>query len=138
MGTFMVCATLAAVNLVLSRTIFADHYTQSSSSLESDAYRSGSGSARAAHPHARDPSGTQATVRSDTSSHPLNPSAPGQPPQMLNLSTYRLRKRPPLAYVLFIPLFMAVVAGFVAIVSGTIVGFALAAVYSAAGFSMST
>lgn len=51
---------------------------------------------------------------------------------------FALRKRPPLWLVLLIPLGMAVVAGFVALVSGTVVGFALAAVYSAGGFSMST
>lgn len=40
--------------------------------------------------------------------------------------------------IAFIPLVMGFIATSVALVSGTVVGFALAAVYSAAGFSMST
>ncbi|TXT12994.1 hypothetical protein VHUM_01395 [Vanrija humicola] len=50
----------------------------------------------------------------------------------------RTRRRPPLYLVLLIPLVMAAIAAFVALVSGTVVGFALAAVYSSGGFSMST
>lgn len=51
---------------------------------------------------------------------------------------FRTRQRPPLWMLLMIPLAMGAIACFVSLVSGTVVGFALAAVYSAGGFSMST
>lgn len=54
------------------------------------------------------------------------------------LSRYRMRQMPPLWLLLIIPLAMGAIACFVSLVSGTVVGFALAAVYSAGGFSMST
>ncbi|GFZ49772.1 hypothetical protein JCM24511_07175 [Saitozyma sp. JCM 24511] len=47
-------------------------------------------------------------------------------------------KRPPLWLVALIPLTTGVVAGVISLVSATVVGFALAAVYSAGGFVMST
>lgn len=48
------------------------------------------------------------------------------------------RKKPPFWPVILLPIVMAVVAGIVSIISSTIIGFALAAVYSSGGFSMST
>ncbi|CAD6579754.1 MAG: hypothetical protein TREMPRED_002560, partial [Tremellales sp. Tagirdzhanova-0007] len=48
------------------------------------------------------------------------------------------RKRPPLWPVLLLPLLMTSVAAVIALVTGTVVGFALAAVYAAGGFSLST
>lgn len=85
----MVCGVLAAVNLLLSRTVYRQIQLESASV-----------------------SGI--------------------------LSRYQRRKRPPLWMILIIPLVMAATATLVALVSGTVVGFALAAVYAAAGFSMST
>ncbi|KAK4687384.1 hypothetical protein P7C73_g2742, partial [Tremellales sp. Uapishka_1] len=48
------------------------------------------------------------------------------------------RKRPPLWPVFLLPVVMTSIACFVALITGTVVGFTLAAVYSAGGFSMST
>lgn len=44
----------------------------------------------------------------------------------------------PLWLFALIPVCMAATAAFVSLVSGTVVGFALAAIYAAGGFSMST
>jgi len=52
--------------------------------------------------------------------------------------TRRKVKRPPVWPVILIPIAMVIVAALVALVSATVVGFALAAVYSAGGFSVST
>ncbi|RXK39705.1 hypothetical protein M231_03060 [Tremella mesenterica] len=48
------------------------------------------------------------------------------------------RIKPPLWPVFIFPLIMTSIAGVVGVISGTVVGFALAAVYSAGGFAMST
>ena len=48
------------------------------------------------------------------------------------------RKRPPFWPLIVLPLVMSTIAALVALISGTIVGFSLAAVYSAGGFTMST
>jgi hypothetical protein len=48
------------------------------------------------------------------------------------------RKRPPFWPLIVLPVFWSAVAALVSMVSGSIVGFALAAVYSAGGFTMST
>lgn len=53
-------------------------------------------------------------------------------------SKFRVRRRPPFYLLLLFPVAMGAIATFVSLVSGTVVGFALAAVYSAGGFSMST
>ncbi|GMK56577.1 hypothetical protein CspeluHIS016_0304170 [Cutaneotrichosporon spelunceum] len=53
-------------------------------------------------------------------------------------SKFRLRRRSPLYFLLLIPIAMGAIATFVSLVSGTVVGFALAAVYNAGGFAMST
>ncbi|WVR07949.1 hypothetical protein IAU60_004992 [Kwoniella sp. DSM 27419] len=50
----------------------------------------------------------------------------------------RKRKRPPLWPILILPAAATAVSAAIALISGTVVGFALAAVYSAGGFSMST
>ena len=50
----------------------------------------------------------------------------------------RKRKRPPLWPVVLLPVVAYAIAAFVALVSGTVVGFSLAAVYSAGGFHVST
>lgn len=47
-------------------------------------------------------------------------------------------KPPPLWPALLLPLVFSALAAFVSFISGTVVGFALAAVYDAGGFSMST
>jgi hypothetical protein len=48
------------------------------------------------------------------------------------------RPRPPLWPLLVLPVVMSFVAALVALISGSVIGFALAAVYSAGGFTMST
>ncbi|KAK1923370.1 hypothetical protein DB88DRAFT_490942 [Papiliotrema laurentii] len=48
------------------------------------------------------------------------------------------RKRPPIWPLLVLPFLMLAVAALVALISGSVIGFALAAVYSAGGFTMST
>jgi len=48
------------------------------------------------------------------------------------------RKRPPFWPLVVLPLVMSAISALVALISGTIVGFSLAAVYSAGGFTMST
>ena len=48
------------------------------------------------------------------------------------------RTRPPLWPLLLIPVIALLVAAMVALISATVIGFALAALYSAGGFSMAT
>lgn len=48
------------------------------------------------------------------------------------------RKRPPLWPLLLLPIGAVCVAAVIAVISATVIGFALAALYSAGGFSMST
>nr|XP_019043674.1 hypothetical protein I302_08255 [Kwoniella bestiolae CBS 10118]OCF22604.1 hypothetical protein I302_08255 [Kwoniella bestiolae CBS 10118] len=47
-------------------------------------------------------------------------------------------KKPPLWPILILPIISIVIASGISLISGTVVGFALAAIYSAGGFSMST
>lgn len=54
------------------------------------------------------------------------------------ISRYKTIKPLPLWLYFLIPVAMAATAAFVSLISGTVVGFSLAAVYSAGGFSMST
>ncbi|WWC73805.1 uncharacterized protein I206_107777 [Kwoniella pini CBS 10737] len=48
------------------------------------------------------------------------------------------RKKPPLWPIFILPLISVIIASAISLISGTVVGFALAAIYSAGGFSMST
>ena len=48
------------------------------------------------------------------------------------------RKRPSLWPVCLLPVIMTAVAAFIALITGTVVGFTIAAVYAAGGFSVST
>lgn len=72
------------------------------------------------------------TLRSDPPD-PADKSNAGRP-----LGGRRKRKRPPLWPVFLIPLVGSGIGAVLAFLSGTVVGFVLAAVYSAGGFSMST
>lgn len=105
---FLLCSLLAALNILLSIT------------------------------H-RKPTATS----SNTSSHPVPTPHPNRPPSP-NVNTEApkrvraKRKRPPIWPVLLIPVVVTVVAAIIALITGTVVGFALAAVYSAGQFSVST
>ncbi|KAL1412565.1 hypothetical protein Q8F55_000312 [Vanrija albida] len=108
LGTFLACAALASANIVLSRTLFAPRKDDEMELLPR-----------------RGLVGAISRAASAASS-------------IARGRRHRARRRPPLYLVLIIPLLMGVIAAFVALVSGTVVGFALAAVYSSGGFSMST
>nr|XP_018260136.1 uncharacterized protein I303_07053 [Kwoniella dejecticola CBS 10117]OBR82294.1 hypothetical protein I303_07053 [Kwoniella dejecticola CBS 10117] len=48
------------------------------------------------------------------------------------------RKKPPLWPIFVLPVVSVIIASGISLISGTVVGFALAAIYSSGGFSMST
>ncbi|WRT69821.1 uncharacterized protein IL334_006812 [Kwoniella shivajii] len=50
----------------------------------------------------------------------------------------RKSKKPPLWPIFILPMIVCLLASTISLISGTVVGFALAAIYSAGGFSMST
>lgn len=114
LGTFLACAALASANIILSRAVFAPG-------------------------HDKDKRGEEVEMRpiSSSSGGGLFARAASAASSVVR-RRQRTRRRPPLYLVLIIPLLMGAIAAFVALVSGTVVGFALAAVYSSGGFSMST
>ncbi|WOO82165.1 putative protein [Vanrija pseudolonga] len=112
LGTFLACAALASANIILSRAVFAPG-------------------------HEKDKGGDEVEMRPVSSGGGLFARAASAASSVVR-RRQRTRRRPPLYLVLIIPLLMGAIAAFVALVSGTVVGFALAAVYSSGGFSMST
>jgi uncharacterized membrane-anchored protein YitT (DUF2179 family) len=69
---------------------------------------------------------------------PRSPITPHSTSPLISKRSRPKRKRPPFWPLIFIPIGALISAGFIAVFSGTVIGFALAAVYSAGGFSMST
>lgn len=70
--------------------------------------------------------------------HQPSPFTPHSTSPLISKRSRPKRTRPPLWPLVFIPIVALGIAGLTALVSGTVIGFALAAVYSAGGFSMST
>ncbi|ODN84957.1 hypothetical protein L202_00801 [Cryptococcus amylolentus CBS 6039] len=132
---FLLCSTLASFTLLLSLTVFRPSSSKPLNPPPSDnpaqpaeAKLHSSSSTTSDNP-VSDPNNAT-PLRSRDSAHPAPPK-----PKILERAK---RKRPPLWPVLILPLVATALAAGVALVTGTVVGFALAAVYSAAGFSMST
>ncbi|RSH81246.1 uncharacterized protein EHS24_008683 [Apiotrichum porosum] len=123
LGTFWAVAALASFNLLLSRTLFS---RKPNAGMTETGTAGGSTGAAAGS--------ARATSLGDAALAGL----PLPRRARRKMSKYASRKRPPMWLIAFIPLVMGFIATSVALVSGTVVGFALAAVYSAAGFSMST
>ncbi|WVQ84448.1 hypothetical protein IAT38_006600 [Cryptococcus sp. DSM 104549] len=73
-----------------------------------------------------------------TANTPITPMNSAEAPLLRKIVERPKRKRPPLWPILILPLVAISVAGVIAVITGTVMGFALAAVYSAGGFSMST
>lgn len=119
---FLICALMASFTLLLSLTVFRSPdplplvpKSDDSKSNETPPYRTTSPN-----------TGASAT----SFSTPLfKRHRPFERPK---------RKKPPFWPVILLPIVMTVAAGIISIISSTIVGFALAAIYSAGGFSMST
>ena len=116
-GIFLLCSLLASFSLLLSLTYFR-HDPSTTNKPPIPTTRSDHTKTDAQHAH-----------------HPANIYPPTHP--LVHHHTPK-RRRPPIWPVLVLPCIMAGVAAVVALVSGTVVGFALAAVYSAGGFNMST
>ncbi|WWC92666.1 uncharacterized protein L201_007625 [Kwoniella dendrophila CBS 6074] len=55
-----------------------------------------------------------------------------------HLTARKKPKKPPLWPIIILPIISLFIAAFIGLISSTVVGFALAAIYSAGGFSMST
>lgn len=95
-------------------------------------------------PHSRSRPGTPIISAPSLSLHPLTPltpltpHAPSSPLLKDNRRIRPKRKRPPLWPLVLIPIGAVSIAAVTAVISATVIGFALAAVYSAGGFSMST
>lgn len=119
---FLICALMASFTLLLSLTVFRDPdpppLVSKSDDLKSNETR---------------PYRT-------TSSNTGVPATPFSIPLVQRHRPFeRLkRKRPPIWPVLLLPVIVTAAVGVVSVISSTIVGFALAAIYSAGGFSMST
>ncbi|AFR94309.1 hypothetical protein C343_02380 [Cryptococcus neoformans C23] len=119
---FLICALMASFTLLLSLTVFRSPDPLSPAPKPHDSRSNETPPYRTTSPN----TGASAT----SSSTPLvKHPRPFERPK---------RKKPPFWPVILLPIVMAVVAGIVSIISSTIIGFALAAVYSAGGFSMST
>ncbi|WWD20408.1 hypothetical protein CI109_104884 [Kwoniella shandongensis] len=120
---FLICSLFASFTLLLSLTVSRPS-SQQRSRKPSLAFV---------------PLGTDAISSGGIPPPPLQPfqSKTGDSPLTKNLER-RKGKRPPLWPILVLPVVAVSVAALISIVTGTVVGFALAAVYSAGGFSMST
>ena len=135
-GIYTICALIATVNLFLSSTVFRPmstdklaHQLQPPTPLVSLA----------------SPLRVSRSHRHQSSSGFTVPPQPGtlpdpSPAEVLASRKTRVqrRTRPPLWPLALIPVIAFVAAAIVALVSATVIGFALAALYSAGGFSMST
>jgi hypothetical protein len=109
-GTFFICALLASFSLTLSLYVFRDDPTKP----------------------------TKSAGKVDNGDEIEMTSEAGGSRSTKGVRSRLRYKKPPLWPILVLPIVMAAIAAAVAAVSGTVVGFALAAVYSAGGFTMST
>lgn len=148
-GTFLLCSVYASCNLLLSLTVF--RRSSIAARRESTASRI-----------KRIPTPALSLVRSNEGrddpadavpelNHTQNGHGPDVQPRAGNvhsstrsvpLSAKRIArtppKRPPLWPVFLLPVVACLVAAVISLISATVIGFALAAVYSAGAFSMST
>lgn len=108
MGIFFLCSLWASFTLLLSLTTYRDNAAP-----------------------------LQSTSINAEKSAPVTAPAPAEAGTLRARRRLR-RKRPPFWPLIILPLVMSAIAALVALISGTIVGFSLAAVYSAGGFTMST
>ncbi|WVN87470.1 uncharacterized protein L203_102652 [Cryptococcus depauperatus CBS 7841] len=116
---FLVCALLASFTLFLSAIVFRPRALL----YQSGSKKAASSASDASPPETLDPSYPHTQL-----------SAP-----LTRLAVERLkRKRPPFWPILILPIAAVIIAALIAVVTGTVVGFALAAIYSGGGFSMST
>ncbi|KIR36587.1 hypothetical protein I352_01545 [Cryptococcus deuterogattii MMRL2647] len=119
---FLICALMASFTLLLSLTVFREPDPPPLVSKSDDLKSNETRPSRTTSPN----TGASATPFST----PLvQLHRPFERPK---------RKRPPIWPVLLLPVIVTAAAGVVSVISSTIVGFALAAIYSAGGFSMST
>ncbi|WVQ77526.1 hypothetical protein IAR50_007212 [Cryptococcus sp. DSM 104548] len=132
---FLLCSALASFTLLLSLTVFRPSSSKplnpppSGNPAQPAEAKVPSSSSSASDNPSPDPNSAVPLHMGDSSHHT------NVKPKILERPK---RKRPPLWPILVLPLVATAVAAAVALVTGTVVGFALAAIYSAAGFSMST
>ncbi|ORY34654.1 hypothetical protein BCR39DRAFT_513838 [Naematelia encephala] len=124
-GIFLLCSLLASLSLLLSRFEWRDDPASDHVKTEIP------------DPFLTTPSTPSHRPAYDPST-PFDPKTPGLREPLVEKRRRPRRKRPPLWPVFLLPVVMTAVAAVVSVVTGTVVGFALAAVYSAGGFSMST
>jgi hypothetical protein len=137
-GTFFLTSIFASFNLFLSLSVFRPKLPKRHSTAPSGIRT----------PSEHPPSSRSTGASTTPSKSPTNGTGPGQADTGRRERIGRVGrvgrvgrigpKRPPLWLVALIPLTTGVVAGVISLVSATVVGFALAAVYSAGGFVMST
>jgi hypothetical protein len=113
-GIFVLCSLLASLSLLLSQTVYDTS------------------------PKIQHPLPTDQAPKHNAPFHSGSPSIPSAQTVTAGKVIRPLRKRPPLWPIFLIPIVVGAVAAIVALISGTVVGFVLAAIYSAGGFSMST
>ncbi|OCF40674.1 hypothetical protein I317_05523 [Kwoniella heveanensis CBS 569] len=121
-GLFLICALFASATMILNLTVYRPPLG------DPPDYPSRSVSAPTPRPAPR-------PIHMTTSTG----AGTAKPPPIIRKNLRKRRKkRPPLWPVLILPAVSVFVAAVIALISGTVVGFALAAIYSAGGFSMST
>ncbi|KAL7425244.1 hypothetical protein Q5752_000932 [Cryptotrichosporon argae] len=144
-AAFLLCSLLASFNLFLSLSTRPSRPVVVARSAAAMPVRAASTAPSAGETMAG-PASSCAGARWRSSqplaAQPIDPGAPfhatAPAAAALPLPWRSKRRRPPLWLVGLIPLVMGGIAALVALISGTVVGFALAAIYSAGSFSMST
>lgn len=137
-GIYTTCAIIATANLFLSSTVFRPMPVDKLAPLLQPptpltSLTSPTPVSRSGHAQTQASSVSDVPVPAQPGSLP-NPKPPDGPPRLRG----QRRTRPPLWPLLLIPLISLAVAAVIAVISATVIGFALAALYSAGGFSMST
>ncbi|OCF34346.1 hypothetical protein I316_03860 [Kwoniella heveanensis BCC8398] len=124
-GLFLICALFASATMILNLTVYRPP--------PGDPPDYPSRSKLATHHLA------STSARNNLESGSRSGAGTAKPPPIIRKNLRKRRKkRPPLWPVLILPAVSVFVAAVIALISGTVVGFALAAIYSAGGFSMST
>ncbi|WVQ95918.1 hypothetical protein IAU59_003017 [Kwoniella sp. CBS 9459] len=140
---FLICSLFASATMILNLTVYRppgdppDDYPLSAQAFKAKPAHAASASSPLTN-NGVDPKselGPEPHVKAPQIQKSASASAT---PIMKKNRRRRRRKRPPLWPILILPAMSVVVAAIIALISGTVVGFALAAIYSAGGFSMST
>ncbi|WVF68368.1 hypothetical protein IAT40_003133 [Kwoniella sp. CBS 6097] len=137
-GLFLICSLFASATMILNLTVYRPPGDPPDHSLLSMSRPIPTTSASASTPISNPTSKPEVNDNHNQPTHHTDGGGGTTTPIMKKNLRKRRKKRPPLWPILTLPAISMFVAAVIALISGTVVGFALAAIYSAGGFSMST